>query len=249
MQYLNNGDYLLVGPQTFVDGRTSRWTEAELYVLGKSLDAPPTRLGQRVSEGVAVGRASNQIAWVTNRGNDPTLPGTAYNTLFVADVAYDAAGVPSLADRRIVYQSNDSMEAQDFRPLDGVADAEITFPRYRSNLAQVGGVEVATGRTRIFRDVRGEYDEPEGIFPDGGATLVESSRDKVVTAGVRASQFIDLWKLGLTETGSDDFARLTRWGDFDDFKASNGVVSPDGDSSPSRPPVAAWRWASARGCS
>ena len=232
VQYLPGGDYLLIGPETFTDAHTSRFAEAEFYVLDAALDAPPARLGQRVHEGVAIGRASNLIGWVSTRENDPNLPGTAYSTAFVGEVARDAAGAWQLANSRIIYQTNDSIEAQDFRPLNGVADAELTFPRYRNNLAQVGGVEIATGGVTIYRDVPGEYDEPENIFPGGGATLVESSRDKVIAPGTRGSQYIDLWRLVLDPltdpAGQGYFARLTRWGDVPGFKASNGVVSPDG---------------------
>ncbi len=228
VQYLPTGDFLLVGPPAFTDARAARFVEAEMYVLNASLDAPPVPLGQRVSEGVAISASSKLIGWVTNRGNDPTLPGTAYNTVFVGEVAPDAAGVPRVVNKRIVLQTNDACEAQDFRPLDGRPDGELILPRYRNNLAQVVGVDLFTGRVTVHRDVPGEYDEPEGVFPGGGATLVESSRDKAMAAGVRGSQYIDLWRLGLDRAGSDDFRRLTRWGDFAGFKASNGVVSPDG---------------------
>ena len=74
----------------------------------------------------------------------------------------------------------------------------------------------------------GEYNEVEGIFPDGRSALVESSRDQ----SQHDASHIDLWRLGL-EPDSADFVRMTRWGDFDGFKASNPVVSPDGRRSPS----------------
>jgi Tol biopolymer transport system component len=41
------------------------------------------------------------------------------------------------------------------------------------------------------------------------------------------SRFIDIWKLRL-EPDSSDFSRLTRWGDYESYKASNPVVSGDG---------------------
>jgi Tol biopolymer transport system component len=38
---------------------------------------------------------------------------------------------------------------------------------------------------------------------------------------------IDIWKLRLVP-GSEDFVRLTHWADYEGYKASNPVVSPDG---------------------
>jgi Tol biopolymer transport system component len=63
----------------------------------------------------------------------------------------------------------------------------------------------------------------EGIFPDGEHTLVESSREQIQ----QNSNYIDIWKLKL-EPGSSDYVRVTRWGEYDGYKASNPVVSPDG---------------------
>ena len=67
----------------------------------------------------------------------------------------------------------------------------------------------------------GQYDEPEGIFPDGQFTLVEC--DKHNHAG---SGHIDLYKLTLD--GSGHYERLTNFSDYDGYKASNPVVSDDG---------------------
>jgi len=55
---------------------------------------------------------------------------------------------------------------------------------------------------------------------------VESSREQ---GGLdrQNSRFIDIWKLRL-EPNSTDFVRLTRWGDFEGYKASNPVVASDG---------------------
>ena len=71
----------------------------------------------------------------------------------------------------------------------------------------------------------GEYNEVEGIFPDGEHTLVESSREQAR----HDSSHIDFWRLRL-EPNSTDFVRMTRWGDYEGFKASNPVVAPDGKS-------------------
>ena len=66
------------------------------------------------------------------------------------------------------------------------------------------------------------YDEPEGIFPDGKYTLVECDKQND-----KGDHFIDIWKLELDGTGQN-YERLTYFSDFEGYKASNPVVSPDG---------------------
>ena len=66
----------------------------------------------------------------------------------------------------------------------------------------------------------------EGTSPDGKWTLVESSREQGGPER-QNSRYIDIWKLKL-EPDSTDFVRLTRWGDYEGYKASNPVVSNDG---------------------
>jgi len=56
-------------------------------------------------------------------------------------------------------------------------------------------------------------------------TLVESSREQGPDR--QNSRYIDIWKLKL-EPNSTDFVRLTHWGDYEGYKASNPVVSNDG---------------------
>jgi len=85
------------------------------------------------------------------------------------------------------------------------------------------GIDLATGKITVYRKLAGEYNEVEGIFPDGKYTLVESSREQLE----QNSNYIDIWKLKL-EANSTDFTRVTRWGEYRGYKASNPVVSADG---------------------
>ncbi len=97
---------------------------------------------------------------------------------------------------------------------------------YRSpGKADVMGINLQTRTITIFRKLDGEYNEAEGVSPDGKWVLVESSRDQGTDR--QNSNYIDIWKLRL-ETNSKDFTRMTRWGDYDGFKASNPAFSPDG---------------------
>jgi Tol biopolymer transport system component len=90
----------------------------------------------------------------------------------------------------------------------------------------VFGIDLGTGKVTTYRKLPGEYNEVEGISPDGRWTLVESSRDQGGPE-TQDSRHIDIWKLGL-EPGGGEFVRLTRWGDYEGYKASNPVVSGDG---------------------
>jgi Tol biopolymer transport system component len=94
---------------------------------------------------------------------------------------------------------------------------------YRSPYADVLGIDLNTGKTTMYRKDMNEYNEVEGIFPNGEYTLVESSRDQLE----QNSNYIDIWKLKL-EADTRDFTRVTHCGEYRGFKASNPVVSPDG---------------------
>jgi hypothetical protein len=65
------------------------------------------------------------------------------------------------------------------------------------------------------------YDESEGIFPDGQATLVECDAQNHQGSG-----HVDLWKFALD--GSGHYDRLTHFSDIPNYKPSNPVVSDDG---------------------
>jgi hypothetical protein len=75
--------------------------------------------------------------------------------------------------------------------------------------ADVFGVDLNTGAVTTYRKIAGEYNEVEGIFPDGLHALVESSREQ----SKHDSNHIDIWRLKL-EPDSKDFVRMTRWGDY-----------------------------------
>jgi len=111
----------------------------------------------------------------------------------------------------------------DKRVLDVGCGAGILADSMARKGADVLGIDLATSKTTVYRKVAGEYNEVEGIFPDGEYTLVESSREQLE----QNSNYIDIWKLKL-EPNSTDFTRVTHWGEYRGYKASNPVVSPDG---------------------
>ena len=223
VQYLPNGDYFLIGARTFTDISSTRSRDQEMWIL-KGNAKPGDRalpLDHKISEGVAISRTAMKIAWSNTRGQFPDLLQQGESVIYVADVVSEG-GTPRLANKKEIIRARApecTLEAQDFRRN----DRELIYTCYRSPFADVFGIDLATLRTTTYRKLAGEYNEVEGIFPDGEYALVESSREQ----SEQNSNYIDIWKLKL-EPESRDFTRVTRWGEHPGYKASNPVVSPDG---------------------
>jgi hypothetical protein len=180
----------------------------------------PVPLEHKISEGVAISRKTARIAWSNTRGQYPDLLAEGESVVYVADIV-EENGRPKLANKKEVLRARApecTLEAQDFRRN----DTELIYTCYRSPFADVFGVEIATGKVTTYRKIAGEYNEVEGIFPDGEYALVESSREQ----NKQNSNYIDIWKLKL-EPNSTNYVRMTHWGDYPGYKASNPVVSPD----------------------
>ena len=221
VQYLRNGDFFLIGARTFTDIRTTRSRDQEMWVLNGDRKGEPMPLEHKISEGVAISRKAMKIAWSNTRGQYPDLLTEGESVIYTADII-EENGRPKLANKKEVIRAKApecTLEAQDFRKN----DTELIYTCYGSPFADVFGIDLSSGRVTTYRKIPDEYNEVEGIFPDGEYTLVESSRGQVK----HNSNYIDIWKLKL-EPNSTDFVRLTRWGDFPGYKASNPVVSPDG---------------------
>jgi len=211
--YLSNGDILLSGARQF--DAANPWASrsgnnAELWVLNKDLSGPPVALGEKCSEGPAVSRKRMYIIW--------TQGGEFYS----ADIVYQD-GKPMLAKKKKVLAKKDlpfqcDIETQSLRPP---AERELIFSAYGYQGTEVCGLDLRTGRIVNYSMAPDQYDEPEGIFPDGRHTLVEC--DKHSGKGVES---IDLYKLALD--GSGRTQRLTFFADYPGYKASNPVVSDDG---------------------
>jgi hypothetical protein len=221
--YLSNGDILLSGPEDFpgTDWRTARFKLSELWVLSRDLDRPPARLGEICWEGPAASRTQLRIAWAQYEG-DIAGKGAPYQ-LKVADLDY-TSGEPRLVHTRVVLKNDREplhgmvLEPQNFRPG---KEHELTVQAYPN--CDVFGLNLQTGELVNYSDDPQSYDEPEGIFPDGEHTLVESSRHN----GRNSGGHIDLWKLKL-EVGNPSWERITWFNEDRRYKASNPVVSDDG---------------------
>ena len=223
VQFLQNGDYFLIGARTFADISATRSRDQEMWIL--KADFKPgdhaLPLEHKISEGVAISRSAMKIAWSNTRGQYPDRFQESESAIYTADIVYEN-GRPKLANEKEVIRAKApecTLEAQDFRKK----DTELIYTCYRTPFADVFGLDLTSGKTTTYRKLAGEYNEVEGIFPDGAYTLVESSREQLE----QNSNYIDIWKLKL-EPDSQDFTRVTHWGEYRGFKASNPVVSPNG---------------------
>ena len=228
VQFLPNGDYVLIGARTFRDITRTRYEDEELWVMKADRSAPPMALDQKVHEGVAISRSRMRIAWSSSNQQYPNRFPPGESALYVADIIYEN-GTPKLANKREILRGRQpecTIEAQDFRDDDNY----IVYTCYREvgTKADVMGVDLRTGEVTTFRKIADEYNEAEGVSPDGKWVLVESSHDQG-SAERQTFRYIDIWKLGLASNGKD-FVRMTRFGDFEGRKSANPVFSPDGKS-------------------
>jgi len=224
--HLSNGDVLLSGAPEF-DARNpwrSRNETAELWLLQKPFDRPPVPLGTRCTEGPAVSRRSMRIAWTIDHGDYPDRLPEGVSQMWVGEI--DLGGdKPRLANQRMVLDSRSlpfrcNLETQDFRPPD---EKELTFSGYGYQGTEVMGVDLETGKVTNYSNAPGQYDEPEGIFPDGRSSLVECDRHSK-----KGSGHVDIYRLRLD--GSGNLERLTFFNDRPAYKSSNPSVSPDGNT-------------------
>jgi len=223
--YLSNGDILLSGAKTFdADApMKSRSSEAELWVLDKSLDKPPVRLGEKCSEGPAVSREHLRIAWTVDHGDYPDRMPDGVSQLWIGDVVYDD-GVPKLVNKRMLIDNSVipfecDLETQNFVPP---GEDRLTFSAYRwPKGTDAMLLDIPSGKVTALTNTPEEYDEPEGIFPDGKSTLVECDKQNL-----KGDKYIDIWKLDIGDPSQ--YERLTFFSDYPGYKASNPVVSDDG---------------------
>lgn len=222
--YLSNGDILLSGCTSFdaEKAKLNRYEKAELWVLDKSFTKPPVSLGTKCYEGPAVSRKNLKIAWVLSPKQSYEQEEGQFR-MYMADIEY-IQGVPTLKNKKMVFDNKDldfycRPETQNFRPG---AENEIIFAAYDYRGCEVMGVDITTKKITNYSNTDKTYQEPEGIFPDGKFTLFESDEQNLL-----GWKHVEIWKLKLD--GSRERERLTYFTDYQGFKASNPVVSDDGN--------------------
>ena len=224
--YLSNGDVLLSGSRTFdpENIRPARHETAELWVLSKDLDKAPVALGEYCSEGPAVSRHRLRIAWAADHANYPDRLSEDESEVYMADIDYSGSE-PKIANKTKILDNDNSLgvkanwETQNFTPPN---DDRLTLAAYGYQGTDVFLLDIASGELSNITETDVQYDEPEGIFPDGEHTLVESDHH---VAG-KGSLFIDIYKVPLD--GSATFERITRFNEEGVYKGTNPVVSDDG---------------------
>jgi Tol biopolymer transport system component len=221
--YLSDGNILLSGPEQFDPSKAGEArVQCFLSVLDKSLTQQAQPLGTKCSEGPAVSRKRMHIAWAHVAAEYPDEMPAGSSRMQQADIVF-VDGKPRLAKQELIINSADlpfkcTMETQNFRPPD---EKELTFSAYGHQGTDVCGIDLTTKKVTNYSNSPGQYDEPEGIFPDGQFTLVECDKHNHLGSG-----HIDLYKLKLD--GSGTYERLTHFSDVAGYKASNPVVSDDG---------------------
>ena len=221
--YLANGDILLSGPEAFDPKRIGEArVQCWLYVLDKTGTRPAAPLGTKCSEGPAVSRKRMHIAWTHVAAEYPDEMPAGSSRMQEADIVYENNN-PRLANQKLIIDSRDlsfrcTLETQNFRPPE---EKELTFSAYGYQGTDVCGIDLVTKKVVNYSNSPGQYDEPEGVFPDGQYTLVECDKQNL-----KGSGYVDLWKLRLD--GSGHYVRLTHFSDYPGYKASNPVVSDDG---------------------
>ena len=225
IMHLSDGNFILIGPERFSDIGTSRRRDNELWFMSKEPGSKPVKLGQKMSEGAAISKKQLRMSWSETNAQFPDLP-RDYSRLVVADLGY-AGGILKIINKKTVFESKDAscrVESQDFYDH----DQKLTFTCYRpKGLGGVMGIDLKTGKVTDFSQAPTIYNEVEGVFPDGQYTLVESSKQVETLGGEHGSHEIDIWKLRMDGTGKD-FVRVTRFNDYQGWKASNPVISTDG---------------------
>lgn len=222
--YLSNGDFLLCGPienfdRTDENARQKARDSSYMFVMDKSLDKPPVPLGLQCNEGPAVSRTSLKIAWTHGKQDSISMGRLDYTD-----------GGPKMTNVGHLLNVNSFpvrtrphciIETQNFVPP---LEDMLTVTAYEMNNTddtETFLYNINSGDLENMSQNPGYYDEAEGIFPDGKSTLVESSELK------GRWPLVDLYRLLLD--GSGERERLTFFTHFNGWKASQGVISDDGE--------------------
>ena len=233
VHYLPDGNLLLLGPRKrSADRQAMRIGDIELWYMGKEEGAQIFPLGEYVSEGIAVSRTTNTIAFAVlnprHASQDYKGPET---TKFRMGTVAMVDGVPKFTQVRSFHELPTSecvQEAQDFRRNDqelvtscyDLGGKRLSQGKFVPILhSKIAGIDLKSGKEIVYWDVRdGTFAEVEGIAPSGDWTMVE--------CGGGEKSGLDLCRLELKPNGK--LTRLTRMLDYGAHRVSNPVVSPDG---------------------
>ena len=156
-----------------LDGEGSLTFDVDCFLGARE----PVALDQKVTEGVAVSRSGSKVAWAIDTRTSPGEVPARTALIYTGDIV-EQGGKPVLTNKREAVRLDASdcvgTEPQDFR----YGDRELIFVCYTYNTAlkaidgEIRGVDLATGKVVSYLTVADQYDEPEGIYPDGQHILV-----------------------------------------------------------------------------
>jgi Tol biopolymer transport system component len=212
---ISNGDLLLTcGPERYT---------LYMQVMDKSLRNPPLNIpNEQINEGPALSRKSMKIAWSPD-----------HKRIFTGEITYNE-GIPAIIHKKLIIDNRDVivdsikyediLEPQDLRPPD---ENELIWSQYGRTSegvfsSEVMGYDLITGQMVNYSKAPEQYDEPEGIFPDGDFTLVECDKHNP-----KGTAYIDIYKVRLDESNTT-YERLTFFSNVKGFRSSNPVVSDNG---------------------
>ena len=118
--------------------------------------------------------------------------------------------------RDLTFKCN--LETQNFRPPD---EKGMIFSAHKYQDTDVMELDIETGKVVNYSKAPDQYDEPEGIFPDGKYTLAEC--DKHIRKEIH---YNDIYKPALNGSGHTE--RPTFFSNYLVYKSTNPVVSNDG---------------------
>ena len=213
---LSNGDLLFTcGPERY---------KLFMQVMDENLKTPPVTISnEQINEGPAISRRSMKIAWSPD-----------HKTIYTGEIKYDDENPPVIANKKLIIDNKDVivdgikyediLEPQDFRPPD---ENELIWSQYGKTSkgifsSEVMGYNLITGEITNYSNAPEQYDEPEGIFPYDGFTLIESDKHNP-----KGTAYIDIYKFSMP-AHPHSYERLTFFSDVKGFRSSNPVVSDDG---------------------
>ena len=224
--YLANGHILLSGPDRVQSRQRRCGADQLLAVRARSRRQRPPSASRRQGGGRAGALPQEDAHRVVVSGG--AVPGGRHAAGIVADArsrhrvregsaeARQSAEDPRQSRRPL----QATLEPQNYRPPQ---ERELIFSAYDYQQGEVFGIDLTTGKLTNYSNGPGVYDEPEGIFPSGEFTTVESDKHNPAGQGFDRA---DIHKLKLD--GSGAMERLTFFADVPTYRSSNPVVSDDG---------------------
>ena len=166
IMHLPSGDYMVIGPEHFTDIRTSRRRDNELWFLSKKPGSKPVKLGQRMSEGMAISKKDMKIAYsVLPAGSQPHPVAVA---ALRGRCGYLRRNAAHREQEDGVRKASPPIAASKRRTPLFDNDRKMTFTCYEpKGLASVMTLDMTNGKAENQSKAPGTYNECEGVFPDG----------------------------------------------------------------------------------